>query len=439
MSRYTWSKVMNAEMANDLRGWLREPDSSREQRRPPNLNARQRSIAHRRNETGYRRIKGPAGSGKSVALAARASWLADKGKRVLVVCFNITLLNYLRDLTVRYAAPRSVIRRQVEFLNFHHWCKRVCLVSGQKERYQGLWASSPDERELDTASVLNEDLASLMMTLYQEDAGEEMPQYDAILVDEGQDFRLSWWRVLRHALKPGGEMVLVADKTQDVYGTASAWTERAMKGAGFRGPWGELRTSYRLPRRVVPLVREFAGQFLTNHEIDVPEEAQMEFADLSPAELRWLHVRSSSDALDACDAELRRMMTRLRGDTAVPDIVFLSDSVAFGREFVVRQERKKLHLRHTFAKDDRDARRQKLAFFKGDARIKATTPHSFKGWEARHLMVFVKSVKSPTDRALLYTALTRLRRHDRGSCLTVVSCCDELRAYGRSWPDYYEF
>ena len=59
--------------------------------------------------------------------------------------------------------------------------------------------------------------------------------------------------------------------------------------------------------------------------------------------------------------------------------------------------------------------------------------------EARHLIVYVGSVKGPRDRALLYTALTRLRRHEQGSCLTVVSGCDELRAYGKSWPDYQEF
>lgn len=436
--RRTSSRVMNPVLADDLRGWLKEPFFSQEQRRVPNLNAEQRVIADTRTTTGYRRIKGPAGSGKSVALAARASRLVARGKHTLVVSFNITLINYLRDLTVRFDASRSAIRRQVDFLHFHSWCKRVCWYTGNKARYDELWASSSLCDDLDPGPVLRDDLASLMTELYQEDAGEGMPRYDAILVDEGQDFRLSWWRALRHALEPGGEMVLVADKTQDVYGTASAWTERAMKGAGFSGPWRELRTCYRLPRALLPLVRDFAEQFLTDHEIDVPEEAQMEFATLSPVELRWLHVRSSSDAPRACDSELSRMMMRLREDTAIPDITFLADSKAAGRN-LVEMQCGKVQLLHTFAEDHRESRGQKLAFFKGGAKIKATTPHSFKGWEARHLIVFVESVKGPRDRALLYTALTRLRRHDHGSCLTVVSCCDELREYGSSWPDYQEF
>ena len=398
----------------------------------------QYDIMRTRTPTGYRRIKGPAGSGKSVALAARAARLAAEGKHTLVVSYNITLLNYLRDLTVRYAVPRSVIRRQVDFLSFHRWCKRICLDTGNKELYNELWASSSVGDDLDPDPVLRDDLASLVMQLYRDDAGGSIPEYDAILVDEGQDFRLSWWQALRCALKPGGEMVLAVDKTQDVYGTAAAWTDRVMEGAGFTGRWRELKASYRLPPKVVAVVRTFAEQFLTGNEIDIPEVEPGEQMELFPVELRWLHVLRPSDGLDACDSELRRMMTRLRADTAIPDIIFLSDSVAFGREFIERQKRRNVHVRHTFAADQRESRRQKRAFFQGDAGIKATTPHSFKGWEARHLIVFVGSVKGPRDRALLYTALTRLRRHEQGSCLTVVSCCDELRAYGKSWPDYQE-
>ena len=434
----TSSNLMNAEIANDLRGWLREPFLSQEQRQAPKLNPQQEVIEKTRTTTGYRRIKGPAGSGKSVALAARAACLAAEGKHVLVVCFNITLLHYLRDLTVRYAAPRSVIRQQVDFLSFHSWCKRICLDTGSKKLYDELWASSSVGDDLDPDPVLRDELPSLVMRLYREDGGG-MPAYDAILVDEGQDFHVFWWQTLRRALKPGGEMVLVADKTQDVYGTAAAWTDRVMEGAGFAGRWRELKTSYRLPPAVVAAVRTFAEQFLTDHEIDIPEVERADQMEMFPVELRWLHVLRPSDVLDACDSELRRMMMRLRGDTAIPDIIFLSDQVAFGREFIELQERKNVHVRHTFAEDQRESRGQKLAFRKGDARIKATTPHSFKGWEARHLMVFVGSIKGPRDRALLYTALTRLRRHEQGSCLTVVSCCDELREYGKSWPDYQEF
>ena len=266
-----------------------------------------------------------------------------------------------------------------------------------------------------------------------------MPKYDAILVDEGQDFRLSWWKVLRHALEPSGEMVLVADKTQNIYGTAAAWTEEAMLGAGFHGPWFELKSSYRLPPKIVPFVRKFAEEFLTGEEIDIPPDDQGEL-DLYPVELRWLHVREQSKVLEACKSEHQRMMTRPHYDTANTDITFLFNSTDRGRDFVrMQKEDWNLNVLHTFDEDSRVSRRQKLWFFKGSEKIKATTHHSFKGCEARLLIVLVESVWRKTDRALLYTSLTRLLRHENGSSLTVVSCCDDLRAYAKSWPDYEEF
>lgn len=442
-SRRKSSHVMNSEVADDLRGWLKEPYFSQEQRRPLELDSRQRDLVTTRTDTGYRRIKGPAGSGKSVVLAARASCLAAEGKHVLVVSFNITLLNYLRDLSVRHEASRSTVRRQLDFLNFHQWCKRVCIDTGNIEKYKGLWASSSNGEELQPEPVLSEGLASLIQELYRDDSIRSgIPKYDAILVDEGQDFRPSWWQALRLALKDNGEMVLVADKTQNIYATAAAWTEDTMAYAGFRGPWAELKISYRLPPAVVPVVSRFAEEFLSDEEIDIPQIEQqlnqMEFSDLFPVELRWLHVREHSNGLRACVSELRRMMKRLRSDTAVPDITVLTGTEV-GRHLVEFLSGKGVHVLHTFAEDKQSSRRQKRAFFQGSARIKATTLHSFKGWEARHLILFVASIKRKEDKALLYTALTRLRRHEHGSCLTVVSCCDELKRYGKSWPDFEQF
>ena len=256
--------------------------------------------------------------------------------------------------------------------------------------------------------------------------------YDAILVDEGQDYRPSWWQTLRKAVESNGEMLLVADKTQDIYGTAKTWTEEAMKGAGFPGNWMELNVCYRLPPKIIPFLRQFAGKFLTNEEADIPE--QQPELDHSPVELRWVQVFNEM-SVNVCVEEVRRQMECLRSDTAIPDITFLAGH-EMGNAFVKEFERKHVHIVNTFGRDGEQARRQKLAFFQGDARVKATTLHSFKGWEARHLVVYVNRVASPTDCATLYTALTRLKEHPHGSMLTVVSSCPELYHFGSMWPDF---
>lgn len=446
------SQAMSENVASDLRGWLREPDHSREQREPLALNPRQRELATTRTATGYRRVKGPAGSGKTVAVAARADQLADEGKHVLVVSFNITLINYIRDLTIRRGSKPERIKRQIDFLHFHRWCRRVCEESGRMGEYIDLFKGESDQSALlgdrdrsgsfgklvDLESVFEERLPELIRHLYDNTQdGHTPPYYDAILVDEGQDFRLSWWDTLRKALKPGGEMLLVADKTQNVYGTAAAWTDTAMDGAGFSGPWFSLETTYRLPRDITPILQKYADEFLTDEEIDIPREAEAS----DPADLRWVQINPANSIAGAariCVAQTRRQMKSLYADTANSDIVFLSQLDEIGRQFVREFEKFGAKVIHTFDEDDRVSRRQKLAFFKGMPNIKATTHHSFKGWESRHLVVYVDSVSQATDRALLYTALTRLKRHENGSALTVVSSCAELREFGETWPRFID-
>ena len=429
----TSSMYMSEDAAKDLRGWLKEPAFSREQREPLEMNNQQRRHATTRTSSGYRRLKGPAGSGKSLVLAARAAELASESKEILVCSFNITLLNYLRDLAARYKDKRQLLGGSITFLNFHSWCKRVCLATGHEQDYKELWRNSSDD------DVLETHMAQLVHQIYdrQRQGNESLPLfYDAILTDEGQDFRLNWWQTLRKAVKDGGEMLLVADKTQNIYGTAGAWTEQAMVGAGFQGgPWAQLSTSYRLPPSIIPVIREFADEYLPDEESDIPPIEQAEL-DLYPTELRWVQVRPS-DATEACVDEVRRQMVRLRVDTAIPDITFLSGG-AVGRELVEDYRRKSVRVLNTFDHRGQEQRRQKLAFFQGDARVKATTLHSFKGWEARHLILYVENIDSARDRALLYTALTRLKRHVDGSVLTVVCSCPDLYDFGSQWPDFQD-
>ncbi|MFX5701245.1 hypothetical protein ABTE07_20485, partial [Acinetobacter baumannii] len=78
-----------------------EPESSKEQREPLKYNVQQQKFIKERTESGFRRLKGPAGSGKSVVVAGRAANLLREHQSVLIVTFNITLMNYLQDLAVR--------------------------------------------------------------------------------------------------------------------------------------------------------------------------------------------------------------------------------------------------------------------------------------------------------------------------------------------------
>ncbi|WP_259672131.1 nuclease-related domain-containing DEAD/DEAH box helicase [Rhizobium sp. NZLR8] len=419
------SFVMSGKLADDLRGWLVEPDFAATQRLPLMLDRNQQNLADTRTETGYRRIKGPAGSGKSLVLGARAAKLANEGKEVLIVTFNITLWHYLRDIIVRgLNNPQNI--RNVELTHFHLWCKHTCYGAGFDDRYDALWTE--DEKQSQKKHM---DVTLPMLTL-EASQTPDAKRYDAILVDEGQDYLPLWWDVLRQSCKQKGEMLLVADATQDIYGTVEAWTDDVMKGAGFGGRWAQLSASYRLPPDVMGLARKFAETFLPAERIDLPEPEQGSF-DLYPSHLSWVQCEPQ-DGDEVCSHEIIKLMQHTgKLGLANADITLLAGDMVSGGKAVQRLSDQNIKAVDTFGDDHR---RKKMGFFMGDARIKATTLHSFKGWEARLLVVYVTNASHAQSLALVYAGLTRLKRSQEGSWLTVICSAPELAEYGKAFPTH---
>jgi hypothetical protein len=429
-SLYTVDERMNGDIAADLRHWLVEADAAAEQRRPlmNDLSSSQKRLVTTRTATGYRRVRGAAGSGKTFVLAGRAATLAAEGKSVLVITFNITLINYILDMSVRFTQSGKV-RKQIVALNFHSWCRRIAADTGNNEQYDELWTQG-----LPVETVLRECLPE---STQQWLAGlRESEKWDAILLDEGQDFQLSWWITLRKALKQDGEALLCADRTQNIYGIAP-WTEEEMSHAGFRGPWGTMEESFRLSPTMCRLARLFIDEFLGDAEVQVPEPLQgtIEYKTI----LKWWQVPQGA-AARYCVAAMERMIVDSDPPIAFADLTCIVENERTGLEIVALLKDKRIAAVHTFGQGESmlekyyDGKRKKQAFFKGDARVKVTTLHSFKGWESKTLVVHIGNAKTPASLALAYAGITRLKKDDFGCYLTVVCEADELAEYGRSWP-----
>ena len=442
------SKGMNPMLARDLRRWLIEPDFSAAQRTGLDLDDDQkRYVRTRAEKTGYRRLRGPAGSGKSLVLAARATELMSEGKDVLVVSYNITLWHYLRDLANRWRPSGTSSEGSISYTHFHLWCKDVCEEAERDEEYHELWAgqggNGRDNESITRFShdsILSEDLPELVMRVVREDKAGLVPHYDAVLVDEGQDFEPTWWQALRGVLRPNGEMLLAADATQDVYQTARAWTDDVMRGAGFSGPWAELRYSYRLPPAMVDAAILFAQQHLPRDLADPPVVRPEQ--QIRPCDMRWIQTDKDQAAKVCTQAILDLSPLADPKLLAIPDITFLAPSQELGLAVVHELRERGIEVLHTFSKDARESRRLKVAFFLNEegeettlegseARIKATTLHSFKGWETRALVLYTGHNLSRRSLALTYAGLTRVKADVERSYVTVVSAMPELEQYGR--------
>ena len=118
-------------------------------------------------------IQGVAGSGKTVLAIAKARSFADEGKRVLFLCFNEMLAEWLR-----FQLPEAY-RDSVTIRNYHKLCSEWIKAAGMT------WPNSGDE-----ATFFSSEAPRLL-----EQAIDLLPErsFDAVVVDEGQDFMPAWW------------------------------------------------------------------------------------------------------------------------------------------------------------------------------------------------------------------------------------------------------
>lgn len=142
-------------------------------------------------------IAGCAGSGKTFLAVEKARQLASEGMKVLFSCYNRPLADHLgNDLGYR---------EQFDVFNFHQLCLHWVRQSSQ--HLSGHEGSDPD---FFTTTLPNALLAAV---------NEIGPQYDAIIVDEGQDFRTEWWDALPWLLHDpsNGILYVFFDDNQRVY------------------------------------------------------------------------------------------------------------------------------------------------------------------------------------------------------------------------------
>ncbi len=423
---------MSPEAAADLRAWLVEPRLPAELRAKIHLDSQQAHLAGTRPKKGFRRIWGPAGSGKTLVLCSRAAQIqqADPSSEILLVSFNITLLNYLAEL-VRHAGGNG---NAVARLNFHSWAKRVTNDVGWEHQYKALWTNKKGTDRDEQQQVLDEELAQLVIDALKSPRRRKLTAtYDAILVDEGQDFLPLWWSALRKALKPGGEMVLAADFGQGLYKRDSSWTESAMVGAGFSGRWAKLKICYRLPERL----RVFVDSYQRDHAGDayLPLEPPAQ-TRIETCELFWKDSSAETLVDDAVAAVYELVRNAERLGAGASDVTVLADKEEFGKQIVKRLEKEaRYRISHTFGASDKDSRRLKLLFGhrrERNHRISVTTLHSFKGFEAPLLVV----VLTNANPRYFYSALSRLGGTIDGMSLIVVCSDPTLNARGSDWPRF---
>ncbi len=142
-------------------------------------------------------IMGGAGTGKTVLARHLAETLARAGKQTLLVCYN-------RPLAERLSQETAGIERLI-VSSFHQLCGTVLAQAGSAAPAAGEGRQIYFDETLPTTAVNCASSAAVS-------------KYDAVIVDEGQDFKDLWWLLIDALIKRDGLLRVFADNNQRVYG-----------------------------------------------------------------------------------------------------------------------------------------------------------------------------------------------------------------------------
>ena len=169
------------------------------------LDHHQESIV--RSLSGCQLILGPAGSGKTLILVHQAASLFAKKSseiKILFVCYNVSLVHFIKRLLAAKGVPLGP--QGVEVIQYNELCGHILK---DKISHEG---EKSDYFELITQMALEAVSSSGL-------------HYDAIFIDEGQDFSPEMAKVIIGLLSPSYSLLSVAfDERQCIYGKSSDWT-----------------------------------------------------------------------------------------------------------------------------------------------------------------------------------------------------------------------
>ncbi|MDH5300846.1 MAG: ATP-binding domain-containing protein [Gammaproteobacteria bacterium] len=169
------------------------------------------------------RVIGTAGSGKTQLALALLQDADAAARRVLYVCYNRPLADYLSVI-----APKSAT-----VATFHQLANRIARSLGEDIDFSRRDAYQQLETFMSDAQIGDEWL------------------FDELIVDEGQDFEQQWQQSLMRLLKPEGRAWWMEDPMQNLYGRDSvdlpSWTIL------------HADTNYRSPQDVLQNLQKMLG------------------------------------------------------------------------------------------------------------------------------------------------------------------------------------
>lgn len=344
------------------------------------------------------KIRGVAGSGKTVVLSQRAvnSHIRHKNK-VLILTYNITLRNYIHDHISRV---RQEFNWSDFYINHYH-----AFISAEANNYQ---MTNFNIDDLDIFERVKDNII----------------KYKSIFIDEIQDYKEEWIRLLqKYFLDDDGEFVVFGDEKQNIYDISLT---NKKPNTTIKGRWSTLDQSFRLSNEILKLAEDFQSEFFAEkYELDkaIPkqqslglEKSSIEYYNFSGNTLSDLSSfiidkckKYSIQPQDVCilahtNKLLRELDYTIR--TTTPHKTYTTFETHEMYEYLKKSESNDNNFRLKIKEIQRNKR---YNFWMNAGGMKLSTIHSFKGWEIDTLFLIIDNNSNFETDEIIYTALTRCR------------------------------
>ncbi len=371
-----------------------------------------------RDERKRIRYKGVAGCGKTQIVANRAvEQHLRTGEKVLIVTFNISLIQYIRMRIAQVPADFSM--NMFEIVSYHQFFKSKANLCTSKN------LSLPDWDDKD---------------FFKPYAGK-IERYKTIIIDEVQDFKEAWlYSIITYFLNENGTVSVFGDGEQNVFDREMDEETKMppMRGMGYSGRWPEIseRMSMRIQNpQIATVASMFAHEFVSDEipPIILPDNMFdnyfIKYGNVgkcaNPEKLaKYVIGIINTYELNSRDVVVMAESINILRELAYHYRIMTNEKVMINFETKQQYDEVRKKTSPMYIKKDLDdiRRAAKTHFTTFCDEIKMSTIQSFKGWESDSVILFLQprndkhydqnifGIEERENKpALIYTALTRAK------------------------------
>jgi hypothetical protein len=325
------------------------------------------SIFHRDDHfNNHIMIEGAAGTGKTTIAIEAAQRLHLAKKHTLVLCYNDPLKWHLQ------AKLKNL--ESIDVYNFHDFCIEMAKKSNHSRKNEfDQKRGDPNSREFwqkDANDILLESLCHL---------GDQIEKFDALIVDEAQDFCFDWYSTIKLVLKEDAKEYIFQDVNQKIYDRSFSDSQKDQFII-------HLNTNHRLPADILDMSEKYVTNLLQDTN----------YTNLMRQRLIIKNIQNKEELAPRLEKIINELITKEK--VRAQDIAVLTprvpNKIESFKRFLSGNNK-------TFKAEFRISEKQRSG-------VLFETIHRFKGLESP-IVIMTELSAFPKDKFqnLLYTGLTR--------------------------------